>query len=241
MKFPSYAIYYHEMTAGTYESGTVRVLEDLIKPGMVVVDVGAHIGFFTLLAAKKVGPAGKVYAFEPNPLSYALLVDNIALNGYQNAVAVQKALSNRTGSAALFLNQRDSMVSSLYQTKPVTLSKVRVQTVTLDAFLDEKGWPPVHVVKMDVEGSELDVLQGMGGVLAKNLALTLIVEFAPALLLPRGITQVEYLEAIGRLGFGVRLVADGSNLVTFTRDVRERLLRLDEGRLVNLVCEKIRH
>ena len=85
-----------DMIYGTYESDTVQVFRELVQPGMTVVDVGAHVGFYTLLAARLVGTNGRVYAFEPNPEVYNILVRNIQINGYQDIVwAVPQGVSNQ--------------------------------------------------------------------------------------------------------------------------------------------------
>jgi tRNA G37 N-methylase Trm5 len=85
-----------QMVNGAWERDTVRLFERILRAGDVVVDIGAHVGYFTLIAARSVGPEGRVYAFEPDPENYALLVRNIELNGYQNIMPIQKAVWNLT-------------------------------------------------------------------------------------------------------------------------------------------------
>jgi len=93
---------YSDFTTGTYEPVITNLFERLIEPGMVVADVGAHIGYFTLLATRQVDSTRKVYTFEPAPSNYDLLLKNIALNGYENIVPVPKAVSNSDGTAHFF-------------------------------------------------------------------------------------------------------------------------------------------
>ena len=89
-----------DMAMGRYEPETTRLFKETVKPGMVVVDIGAHVGYYTLLAAKQVGPDGKVYAFEPEPGNHALLLKNIGMNGYDNVVATPTTVAPLVGSAA---------------------------------------------------------------------------------------------------------------------------------------------
>jgi len=89
---------------GVWEEHETALFKQLVKKGMVVVDLGAYIGYYTLIAAKIVGETGKVFAFEPEPHNYDLLVKNIEVNGYKNVIPVQKAVSNKTGTTYLALN-----------------------------------------------------------------------------------------------------------------------------------------
>lgn len=240
MRFSPYAPFYPEMTAGIYDRFTARLLEKLIKPGMGVVDVGAHVGFFTLLAARKVGPSGRVYAFEPDPSTYDLLVENIRLNGYHNVVAVRKAVWKSEGFKELFLNPKDSRVNTLYRSDAVSKRHVSVETISLDDFFQREGWPSVHVIKMDIEGAELDAMEGMGQLLTHSEALSFIIEFAPGPLQARGVTNIEYLETLKRLGLRIRLVEDGGEPMPFTEEVYKRIVRMKVGLVANLLCEKSR-
>jgi predicted methyltransferase len=102
------------MVADVYEETTSRLFHRLLKPEMMVVDIGAHVGYFTLIAAKQVGPAGKVLAFEPDADNHAALLKNIAMNDYQNITVAQKAVSEQEGSAQLHLTQTGSGRHSMF-------------------------------------------------------------------------------------------------------------------------------
>src|SRR5207245_2930011 len=91
---------------GVWEKDVTAYLMKLIESGMVVVDIGANVGYYTLLAAEKVGSHGKVLAFEPEPSRYALLEKNVRANDLKNVIPVQKAVSNKTGAARLYLDPR---------------------------------------------------------------------------------------------------------------------------------------
>ena len=150
------------MAMGKYEEETTRLLRRLTGPGMTVLDVGAHIGYYTLLAARQAGPEGKVYAFEPELENHALLLENIELNGYQNVVPVKMAVSDRTGTADLILTALDSGRHSMYHHGLPEQGSLAVETTTLDAFVESLDWPRIDLVKIDVEGAELSRLGGHG-------------------------------------------------------------------------------
>lgn len=93
---------------GIYEPLETEVVGREVSAGDVVVDIGAHIGYYTLMLARIVGPCGKVYAFEPDPENFTLLQRNVKENGYRNVVLLQKAVSDRNGSATLYLSDDNS-------------------------------------------------------------------------------------------------------------------------------------
>ncbi len=224
---------YFDMTRGTWEPGLTRLLESLLEPGMVVVDAGAHIGYFTLLAARKVGPTGKVYAFEPAPANYALLLKNIAFNGYQNIIPVQKAVSNSQRTATFFLHPNSVGHSFHHETLGRGKTAITVETTTLDRFLEGEGWPPVHLVKLDIEGAEPAALEGMARLLERNKTVRLIVEYIPHILERAGENPRQFLERMRGLGFTIRVVTDKDGL----QELSDRIAKTP-GLRAELVCER---
>ncbi len=97
---PAIALY----DIGGYENVETQLFESHIKEGDVVLDLGANIGYFTLIAAKCVGANGKVYAFEPDPTNFSFLKRSVEINNYKNVVCEQKAVSNKNGVVKLFLH-----------------------------------------------------------------------------------------------------------------------------------------
>ncbi|MBI4232835.1 MAG: FkbM family methyltransferase [Chloroflexi bacterium] len=232
---PDFSIYWEAQLAGdTYEPGVTRVFEKLLGPGMVVVDVGAHVGYYTLLAARKVGPSGRVYAFEPEPANYRLLLENITLNGYRNVTAEQVAVSDNVGTATLYVDRLFSKNHSLVRSGPRgDEATISVATITLDDFLERQGSPQVHLIKMDIDGNEPLTLRGMAGLLAKSPCPRLVVELNLLALRAAGITVAEFLEQLERLSLRVWVVDPKEGALHPLRDVPyQRLLR--EG--ANLLC-----
>jgi FkbM family methyltransferase len=228
------------MAIDRYETGTTRLLEQAIQPGMVVIDIGAHVGYFSLLAARRVGPQGKVYSFEPDPTNYRLLRENIDANGYLNITATQKAVSKALGSARLMLSSQDNGTHSLYGQDGGDAGIVIVDLVSLDGFLEDEGWPKVDLIKMDIEGAEMDALEGMSRLLQESHGLKLVVEFNPALLRDASVDPLEFLAKPVELGFKVSVIdgqegtthLDQANASSFT----SALLKSKSS--VNLYCLK---
>lgn len=158
---------------GLYEPAVTRFFKSTLKNGMTVLDLGAHVGYYTVLASRLVGPSGRVYAFEPDPVTYRYLVLNVEANSCANVVTVNRAVSDRAETAS-FLHDPYGAESHLTGTPVV--GAIDVQTVTLDDFFSGAGWPRVDLVKVDVEGSEPKVLGGMSLLSRRNPGMLLIME-----------------------------------------------------------------
>lgn len=221
-----------DMIGDRYEVATTRLFERLVKPGQTVVDVGAHVGYYSLLAARLVGPEGRVYAFEPEPKNYALLRKNIALNGYANIMPAPLALSDRIGTSDLHLGGMDTGFHSLFELhlpQPSDPGTITVETTTLDAFFGAQGWPLVDVVKLDIEGAESQALDGMREFLERMRGMTLIIEFCPWILQTLGVEPAEFLAGLGSRGFRLQVIEPGGP---------RALERVDTGRLINRLLRK---
>lgn len=229
-----------DMAMARYEPGTTRLFQETIKPGMVVVDIGAHVGYYTLLAAKQVGPTGKVYAFEPEQDNHALLLKNIRMNGYNNVVAARMALSDRAGTSTLYLTGLDSGRHSMYHHGLPERGSAPVETTTLDSFLASEEWPRVDLVKIDVEGAEVAVLDGMTRLMGKSAGLKLIIEFNPALLQDGGVAPLGFLERLASPGWGVQIIEESNGLLPLAPDHAPAMVNglLAARSSVNLFCTR---
>ena len=158
----------------TYEPMTTKVFKAILKEGMNAVDVGANIGYFTLLASKLVGVNGKVWAVEPEPHNIQCLLDNVALNELTNVVAFEKAASDRTSKAIFYVSKGESGEHSLIAGRPHIKDTIEVETMILDDLIDGQK---VDFIKTDTEGNEVAVLRGARRILKVNKDLVLITEF----------------------------------------------------------------
>jgi FkbM family methyltransferase len=145
---------------GYHEFAAVSAFCGLVRAGMVVVDAGAHAGQFTLLAAKRAGPNGRVYAVEPHPGVFLRLQRNVRLNAFPNVRALALALSDETGTTTLHVpawSGDNTGVASL-RDPGVASATLEVKTDRLDAVLE--GESHLDVVKADVEGAEARLFAG---------------------------------------------------------------------------------
>lgn len=138
---------------GTYEPEQTQLFRDRIAAGAIVFDVGAHVGYYTVLSAVLAGPNGRVFAFEPNPVNHGFLQRHVALNRLHNVTIENAAVSDRNGTAA-FAFGTGSGTGHLDADGALS-----VRTLRLDDFVREKDVRP-GFIKIDVEGAELDVLHG---------------------------------------------------------------------------------
>lgn len=210
----------------------------VIKPGMTVVDVGANIGYYTLLSARLVGDTGKVYAFEPDPSYYSLLKKNIEVNKLAAIVwPFNLAIGNNDGKIPFFLGI--STGSSLFRVPDITGQEVLVDVVSLDNFFSRRNWPVVEFVKIDAEGADKIVLEGMRGLIERNSALKLVIEVNPSSLKSAGTSAEALFSLLMELGFNyVRVLSGSMELCEIPKDI-EYLLKISAERgYLNLFCEK---
>jgi FkbM family methyltransferase len=160
--------HYHER----YEAELVR---RLLKDDDGFWDVGANVGYFTLVAATALANRGQIVAFEPGENAFARLVENISLNAYDNIKTFQLAVSDREGEAVLHvLGDIADSSASLYPAGPAQGIEEVCRTVSLDHFRREEDLSPPDLIKLDVEGAELAVLQGARELMAATPPLLLV-------------------------------------------------------------------
>lgn len=132
-----------------------------VREGATILDVGAHIGYYTLLFAKRIGKGGRVYAFEPSTKTSERLVYNISLNDLANIVTVKAAASDQVGRATINLADGSNTGSTSLHFDSGAVGIEEIETITIDGYLEQQGIDAVDLIKIDVEGHELRVLQGM--------------------------------------------------------------------------------
>jgi FkbM family methyltransferase len=157
------------LASGNLEGSVQEALVRHLGPGDVVYDVGANLGFFSLVAARLVGPDGRVVAFEPAPENAEAIRRNARLNLIDNIVVIPRAVSSRAGTARLQIVD-DQSWSRLeeFGEHPDTERVLEVETVTIDELVGSGELPPPALVKIDVEGAEVAVLEGMRATIAEH-------------------------------------------------------------------------
>jgi FkbM family methyltransferase len=184
---------------GVYEPFESDLILHEVRPGDVALDLGANIGYFTLMMARLVGPAGRIYAFEPDPENFTLLRKNIESNGYVNVELINKAVSNETGEKKLFLSEDNRGDHRLYDSADGRQSRA-VSTIRLDDFFHQTPGK-IDFIKMDIQGAEFWALSGAPELLQRNPNVVLITEFWPVGLHRAGVDPRKYLDLVSGLGF----------------------------------------
>jgi FkbM family methyltransferase len=164
-------------TEGCYESETFELMRRILEPGMVFFDIGAHVGQYTLLAA---GVRVSVHAFEPDPETFPILAYNIGKNDLKEVCANPLALSRHTGSVEVCSGPADNIGSSFIRPFSSESHRNQIPCMSLDEYVSRNQISRVDLVKIDVEGAELQVLEGARETLSKPHRPKLIVEFCEA-------------------------------------------------------------
>ncbi len=162
-----------DMLLGLHEPNTFEVFDLFVKPGMVVADVGANIGYFTRFLSQKAGTKGQVHAFEPIPQTFAMLKDTSKLNKLENVTLVNKAVSDKVGSVTMFLSHTHYMASLDSSWAGKEGGETEVPCTTLDAYFETLGKYP-DFIKMDIEGGGVYALKGMKNCIAKNAPILML-------------------------------------------------------------------
>ncbi len=225
------------LAKGTYERHTRKLFRRALEPGMRVLDIGANIGYYSLLAAEAVGSTGAVYAFEPDPSNCRFLRHNVALNGHAGVVRIfPNAVADYSGAMRFFVDTQNSLKSSSVVVG-ANVDSIEVECTTVDdvALGDEA----IDVVKLDVEGGEIAAIKGMKRTLARAQRLVMFVECCPHVLARAGGSVAELLELLERNDFRVELVDEKQRRVTSDYDeLYEAERSRSERYYVNLYCCK---
>jgi FkbM family methyltransferase len=220
---------------GMHQPATTRIFKALLKQGDCVVDIGAHVGYFTMMAAQLVGWRGKVFAFEPDSTNMRALYANIELNKFENIEPCMMALSNCSGESTFYISSRESARHSLIKTREHD-DQITVNVAKLDDIILLKKYS-IKLIKTDTEGNELAVLQGARQTIMSNYSVKLIVEVYQDALKACG-TTVEGLwnYITGELGLSiVYLIDDYANKVKPINNLAELGKR---GLACNLLCTR---
>jgi FkbM family methyltransferase len=222
------------LSTGVYDEFEIELVKKEIKPGDTVLDLGANIGYYTLIFAKLVGKSGKVYAFEPDPNNFALLKKNVKINGYNNVVLINKAVSNKTEKLKLYLCEDNNGDHRIYDSHDGRKC-IEIESVKLDNyFKDYNG--KVDFIKIDIQGAEAAAAQGMFNLLKKNKSVKIISEFWPIGLKRFGVEPIEYLNLLTKLGFRLFNIEEQKKITpTSISELLERYT-LKKENFANLLC-----
>ena len=213
-----------------YEPAETSLFEKTVLPGMVVVDAGANLGVYTLLAARAVGPAGRVVAIEPDPRTFELLSENVSRNNMSNVALLNSALAAERGTMSLYRVPGHPALASLSRSNARgSAERIDVQVTTLDAALAELGIERVDVMKLDTQGAEIDILRGARETIDRARPI-LFVEYWPAGLSAMGHEPDELLAQFDEWGYELSLITAPA-----ARIDRADVVRLSENGGVDLL------
>jgi FkbM family methyltransferase len=191
---------------GLYEPPVTRVFQRQLRPGGTAIDVGANWGYFTLLAATAVGPSGAVVSLEPDPRQYDTLARNVAMNGFTHVTTVRAAASANAGRMTLLGYADDEenrgvsrIAADGEASRHGATRQFDVDGVTIDALVPAVR--EVDLVKIDVEGAEDLVLQGMRDGLSRHRYRAVLLELHPGLLDARGVAPESCLALLQQCGY----------------------------------------
>ena len=217
---------------GVCEPFETELVKKEIKKGNIFLDRRANIGYYTLIFAELVGESGKVFAFEPDSTNFNILKRNIKLNGYQNIVPIQKAISNKTGKGKLYLSKYNRGAHMIYNLDGKR-EFIEIETIRLDDYFKEPA-NKMDFIKMDIEGAESQAIQGMTSILKKNKNLKIFTEFNPPILKRLNIEPKEFLNLFVKFGFKLYYINDREKKIKLIGV--NKLIQECSDEYTNLLC-----
>lgn len=225
-------IFAHCQDGMLYEAPSVLALDKHLNPGETFINVGAHIGFFTIIGAAMVGPSGRVIAFEPNVENFGALQRNVDLNGLKNVVLLNQAVGENEGRAKMYQNLDNDGGHALWppglhpgnpQSK-IANPSFEVNQVTIDGTMERLGLQNIGSMKIDTEGAEVKVLRGANQCLKSAGLKFVICEHLRFGLEAMGTKTSDILRIFYSCGFRGYLSPDGAKFeeVTFGSDFEPR-------------------
>ena len=182
-------IFYHDLsdtsiassilTNGTYDPALLTEIKSTLKSGCVFIDGGANIGFFSLIASKLVGTKGAVVAFEPTPLTFSYLKKNIKVNNISNVIVSNKGLSSAEKNLPFLLTKNpegNSIISTENKKLKAGDKVIKISTISIDKFCKQNHLKKIDLIKLDIEGQELEAIKGSKYILLSNKNIKIIFE-----------------------------------------------------------------
>lgn len=219
-----------------WEDFETSIMEKKLKRGHVVLDIGANIGFYTLIMAKLVGERGKVYSFEADPTNFNILKKNVEVNGYKNVVLINKVVLDKNGKIRFYIDEGNTAGNSLFRGNKREYREI--DCIKLDNYFNKND--KINFIKMDIEGSEGRAIKGMSNLLKENKEIKIITEFYPKLLDGVGeevnLGARDYLKFLKREKFKLYEIDEKGNSLILSQP--NEILKKSKNKWVNLFCER---
>jgi FkbM family methyltransferase len=218
-----------------YEPEISRLLLQVLRDGDTVIDVGANVGFFSVLAATLVGPSGHVACFEPDPANRSRLTNNLAVNDYKNATLIESPATDKAGTVDFYINSDNSGGNALWDPAQFpgnvrSQAEKKVSTVratTIDAEVKRLRFAKPKLIKVDTEGADQRVLEGARKLLAKTAVPFVVSELHEFGLERMGCSQDSfrgYMEALGYSTFALYYSGAMPKLVPPSTKIRSKFI-----------------
>ncbi len=203
----------HLMLDGFWEIWITEAMVELIKPGMVVADIGANLGYFTLLMSDLVGPAGRVHAFEPNPQMVERLNKSLVVNGFNTRAEVHEVLLGRENGEVMSFHVPELAPGGAYML-PITDGDLGSDAIVLATQrLDSReDWQRIEFMKIDVEGAEESIWAGAEQMLKQSALKIVVLEFVPS----RYADPAGFLNQLAEHGFSLEFICPYRGIQTIT-------------------------
>lgn len=198
----------YDSTKHILERPEHRFFRTHLHAGMTILDIGAHTGCYSRLFSLLVGEKGKVYSFEPDPWSFAVLSNH--LGNRDNATPIQLALGDTEKNALFFPNARSRADSSLFQ-RAHSEEPIEVEMTTIDTYCEHQGIDNIDALKIDVEGTEAAVLRGAETLLREKPPIWIMVEIFPSALANFGTTAEDVCSLLTQHGYSVKTITSQGN------------------------------
>ena len=189
----------HGCWLGSFENAQSSLFAQSVGTGSVVYDVGAHVGWYTLLASALVGPEGHVYAFEPSTRNLRFLKKHVALNSIQNVTVIESGVGAETASGSFHVGESHTTG----KVERLGSGGIPVEVHSLDDLVYQKHLRPPNILKIDVEGGEFDVLRGARSILESRVVLVFLSTHGPKV-------KRECISLLRRYGYEIRPVDHAS-------------------------------
>ena len=233
-------------TNGVFEPYTTEVIKQNISNGDLVMDIGANIGYFTLIMAKGIKENGKVFSFEPEPKNFELLKKNVETNNYSNVILEKKAIGNKTGTTKLYLADRKNNIFSsgmhrIFRSDLVSQipDPISINIIKLDDYLqDLKFIKKIRLIKIDVEGAEFDVLKGMNKILDENKEIEIVMEFSSENLEDYGSNAYDVVNFLMNKGFKLSVINEVEKRMEEVTGIKEIIDSEAKKIGLNIFCSR---
>jgi len=224
------------ISIGAYEQFEIDLFRKHIRDGMTFLDIGAHIGYYSLIAATRSGKSGKVYAFEPNPDNLSYLKKTVAINNLKNVEYFDLAISNVVGDSKLFLSEDNTGDNRIFRDSHAR-NTLPIQTTSVDEFMKNRN-RTVDIIKMDIQGAEMLALEGMRKTIQVSPSLILFTEFWSYGIKQSGHSPLSFLETLREIGFTILRINEKKKRLDEVIDFNMLVKNLSSKMYATLLCKK---